>query len=112
NEPYAVFAGHEPQEEFGPVTVPQGNLWMMGDNRNNSADSRRHIADQRMGTVPVSNVIGKARVIVLPLSRWQTIADPNPQAPKALGALAPSMSSMPPALVNLPLGAVEPYGSG
>jgi signal peptidase I len=105
NEPYAVFAGHEPQEEFGPVTVPQGNLWMMGDNRNNSADSRRHIADQRMGTVPVSNVIGKARVIVLPLSRWQTIADPNPQASKVLGAPATSTPSLSPALVNLPLGA-------
>ncbi|MGB8993712.1 MAG: signal peptidase I [Pseudonocardiaceae bacterium] len=78
-EPYAMFIGHEPQEEFGPVTVPQGNLWMMGDNRNNSADSRRHVADQRSGTVPVTNVIGKARVIVLPLSRWQGISDPNPQ---------------------------------
>lgn len=88
-EPYAVFIGHEPQEEFGPVTVPQGNLWMMGDNRNNSADSRRHVADQRSGTVPVSNVIGKSRVIVLPLSRWQEISDPNPQQPQQLGAPAP-----------------------
>lgn len=89
-EPYAVFIGHEPQEEFGPVTVPQGNLWMMGDNRNNSADSRRHVADQRSGTVPVSNVIGKARVIVLPLSRWQGISDPDPQQhPEQLGAPAP-----------------------
>jgi signal peptidase I len=88
-EPYAVFIGREPQEEFGPVTVPQGNLWMMGDNRNNSADSRRHVADQRSGTVPVSNVIGKARVIVLPLSRWQGISDPNPQQPQELGAPAP-----------------------
>jgi signal peptidase I len=106
NEPYAVFAGHEPQEEFGPVTVPQGNLWMMGDNRNNSADSRRHIADQRMGTVPVSNVIGKARVIVLPLSRWQSIAAPNPQTSKAQAlSVSPALTSMSPALANLPLGA-------
>ena len=108
NEPYAVFAGHEPQEDFGPVTVPQGGLWMMGDNRNNSADSRRHVADQRSGTVPVSNVIGKARVIVLPLSRWQSIADPNPQATKTiktLGAPAASTSSTPLGPVDLPLGA-------
>jgi signal peptidase I len=97
-EPYTVFIGHEPQEEFGPVTVPQGNLWMMGDNRNNSADSRRHVADQRSGTVPVSNVIGKARVIVLPLSRWQGISDPNPQQPTSLGAPGPSGSSPPPGL--------------
>jgi signal peptidase I len=97
-EPYAVFIGHEPQEEFGPVTVPQGNLWMMGDNRNNSADSRRHVADQRMGTVPVSNVIGKARLIVLPLSRWQGISDPDPQPAKALGAPLPGKSPWPPGL--------------
>jgi signal peptidase I len=77
----------------------------MGDNRNNSADSRRHVADQRSGTVPVTNVIGKARVIVLPLSRWQTIADPNPQQAKALGEPAARTSSTPLLPVNLPLGA-------
>jgi signal peptidase I len=101
-EPYAFFIGHEPQEEFGPVTVPQGNLWMMGDNRNNSADSRRHVADQRSGTVPVSNVIGKARLIVLPLSRWQGISDPDPQHLTSLGAPEPSRPSWP---AGLPLGA-------
>ncbi len=101
-EPYAAFIGHEPQEEFGPVTVPPGNLWMMGDNRNNSADSRRHVADQRSGTVPLSNVIGKARIIVLPLSRWQGISDPDPQSAKALGAPMPARSPWP---AGLPLGA-------
>jgi signal peptidase I len=101
-EPYAVFIGQEPQEEFGPVTVPPGNLWMMGDNRNNSADSRRHVADQRSGTVPVSNVIGKARVIVLPVSRWQGIADPDPQPAKPLGALGAPTPFWPD---ELPLGA-------
>lgn len=104
-EPYAVFAGQQPQEEFGPVTVPMGNLWMMGDNRNNSADSRRHVADQRAGTVPVNNVIGKARLIVLPLVRWQGISDPDPQPVKALGASGPPSSSIELWPVNLPLGA-------
>jgi len=104
-EPYAVFNGHEPQEEFGPITVPQGNLWMMGDNRNNSADSRRHVADQRLGTVPVSNVIGKARVIVLPLSRWQGISDPDPQHPNALGAPEARGPLMPYGPLGLPAGA-------
>lgn len=78
-EPYAVFANQEPQQEFGPVTVPDDGLWMMGDNRNNSADSRRHIGDERSGSVPVDNVIGKSRFIVLPPGRWQTIPDPDPQ---------------------------------
>jgi signal peptidase I len=89
NEPYPIFAGREPQEAFGPVTVPKDSLWMMGDNRNNSADSRRHMGDERSGTVPVDNVIGKARVIVLPPPRWQHIPDPNPQEKaSALGAVS------------------------
>lgn len=55
---------------FGPVSVPDGNLWMMGDNRNHSADSRFHVGDEFGGTVPVDSVIGRARVVVLPPARW------------------------------------------
>ena len=79
--------------EFGPVTVPQGRLWVMGDNRTHSADSRAHCAsipaealrgvlctgDPASGTVPVSNVIGKARFIVWPPSRWGGVGSVNPQ---------------------------------
>jgi signal peptidase I len=83
---------------------------MMGDNRNNSADSRRHVADQRSGTVPVSNVIGKARVIVLPLSRWQAIADPNPQGAKAVSEPAARTSSTPSGPTRGPVGL--PLGAG
>ncbi|SHG08731.1 signal peptidase I [Streptoalloteichus hindustanus] len=90
DEPYIHWeegTGPENVEPFGPVTVPAGHLWMMGDNRNFSADSRAHMQDDAQGTVPVDNVIGKARVIVLPPSRWQGIGDHNPQAQaSALGA--------------------------
>ncbi|MBY4127394.1 signal peptidase I [Rhodococcus fascians] len=64
---------------FGPVTVPSGNLWMMGDNRSGSADSRAHAGDELGGTVPVDEVIGKARWIVLPPSRWGSIDSPSIQ---------------------------------
>jgi signal peptidase I len=57
----------------------------MGDNRTNSTDSRKQGGGGVVGTVPVDNVIGKARVIVLPPSRWQGIGDHNPQA-VAMGA--------------------------
>jgi signal peptidase I len=89
-EPYADFIGSAPQNEFGPVTVPQDGLWVMGDNRNNSADSRQHVTDGRLGTVPVDNVIGKARLVVLPVARWQGIDDPNPQQVSALDAAGPA----------------------
>ena len=65
---------------FGPVTVPEGNLWVMGDNRNNSADSRYHVGDELQGTVPVDNVRGKAVFIVLPPSRMGLIGSPDIQS--------------------------------
>ncbi|QNG21383.1 signal peptidase I [Rhodococcus triatomae] len=64
---------------FGPVTVPEGNLWMMGDNRSNSADSRYHAGDELQGTVPIENVVGKAQFIVLPPGRMGTIGSPDIQ---------------------------------
>lgn len=54
---------------FGPITVPDGNLWMMGDNRTNSLDSRGHMGDENQGTIPVDNVVGRVEAIVLPFSR-------------------------------------------
>ena len=64
---------------FGPVEVPDGSLWVMGDNRSGSADSRAHAGDELGGTVPVDDVIGKARLIVLPPSRWGVIDSPSIQ---------------------------------
>ena len=83
DEPYIYYlpeAGQARQDTFGPVTIPNGDLWMMGDSRNNSADSRV----PGHGPVPVANVIGKARLVVLPFSRFGAISDPNPQS-AALG---------------------------
>jgi signal peptidase I len=78
NEPYIYYVPQvQPklQERFGPVVVPQGQLWMMGDSRNNSKDSRF----PGQGPVPLDDVVGKARFVVLPLSRIKSIPDPNPQ---------------------------------
>jgi signal peptidase I len=82
NEPYVYWEGGTPNErqQFDPVTVPPGALWVMGDNRNNSSDSRFQGGGGLSGTVPVDNVIGKAQIIVLPPGRWGGITDPDPQA--------------------------------
>ncbi|MGQ0482190.1 MAG: signal peptidase I [Pseudonocardia sp.] len=83
-EPYVYYlpeAGPATQAEFGPVRVPDGELWVMGDSRNNSADSRV----PGHGPIPVGNVIGKARFIVLPFSRVSGIPDTNPQRRALVG---------------------------
>ncbi len=59
------------------MTVPEGQLWVMGDHRAESADSRAHVNDADQGTIPVDNVIGKAVVIVWPVDRWSTLGTPS-----------------------------------
>lgn len=52
------------------VTVPAGKLWVMGDNRYNSADSAYHRNDPTGGFVPISNLVGRALLISWPVDRW------------------------------------------
>jgi signal peptidase I len=53
--------------DFGPVTVPKGSVWVEGDHRSNSADSRYHRKGPGDGSVPVSDVVGPVSGVLWPL---------------------------------------------
>jgi signal peptidase I len=86
HEPYIYQNTPLESRSFGPVTVPQGRLWVMGDHRSDSADSRFHVSDRYSGTIAVSDVIGKAAVIVWPLNRFQILHSPDIQSADASAA--------------------------
>ncbi|MEH0418170.1 signal peptidase I [Streptomyces sp. B21-083] len=92
-----VYAGNTPcsvDDQGGQfkVTVPKGKIWVMGDHRQNSLDSRYHQEDKNQGFVPVGNVVGRAIVVAWPPTRWNTLPIPDTfdqnlsaAAPGALG---------------------------
>jgi signal peptidase I len=64
-EPY-IFAGNKPSDMTFDVTVPEGKIWVMGDHRGASADSRYHQEDINQGFVPVSKVTGRVVAVIWP----------------------------------------------
>jgi len=64
-EPY-IYAGNKPSEMKFDVTVPKGKLWVMGDHRGASADSRYHQEDINKGFIPVSRVTGRVVAVIWP----------------------------------------------
>lgn len=65
--------------EFGPVTIDKDRIWVMGDNRTSSYDSRGHINDEYHGQVPLDNVRGKVVFKLWPFDRIGTVSSKNPQ---------------------------------
>lgn len=73
-EPY-LYPGAAPSDTTFEVTVPEGHLWVMGDHRNNSQDSRFHNSDNGTGFVPIADVEGRAVVIAWPFSHWSVLGN-------------------------------------
>lgn len=72
NEPY-IYAGNEPSDMKFNVTVPKGKLWVMGDHRGASADSRYHTDDINKGFVPESDVVGRVVAVIWPFKNAKLV---------------------------------------
>lgn len=65
--------GEKPSLIRFDVKVPDGYVWVQGDNRSNSADSRVHLGDPGGGFIPVDDVVGKVFVVVWPWSHGKVL---------------------------------------
>ena len=86
-----LYPGDAPSEIRFNIVVPPGRLWVMGDHRLISDDSRNHLGEPGGGTIPENAVIGRAFVIIWPISRWRILPIPATfEQPKLSAAAAPS----------------------
>jgi signal peptidase I len=72
-----LYAGDSPSDQAFDVIVPDGMLWLMGDHRSNSADSRAHLGDPGGGMVPESRVVGRVMNVLWPLGRISSVPLPD-----------------------------------
>lgn len=70
-------AGDQPSEVRFDVEVPPGSMWVMGDHRSASADSRRYIGSPGGGFIPLRRVAGRVVGVVWPLSSARRIETPG-----------------------------------
>ncbi|MDQ0663952.1 signal peptidase I [Arthrobacter ulcerisalmonis] len=80
DEPY-VFPGDAPSTQKFSTLVPEGRLWLMGDHRSVSADSRSLLGAPGGGLVPLARVIGRPVQILWPLDRFAPVARPPAAGP-------------------------------
>lgn len=72
-----LFPGNTPSEQAFDIWVPKGSLWVMGDHRAESGDSRVHLDAPGHGSIPENRVIGRAFVVVWPMHSWKVLSIPG-----------------------------------
>jgi signal peptidase I len=117
-----LFPGAKPSDGRFNIVVPAGRLWVMGDNRRSSADSRLHdcaytytpatcVSYDRRGTIPADKVIGRAFMIVWPPSRFRVLPIPSTFAQTGLSHVAARSSghARPGLAAGVPVRPSAPY---
>jgi signal peptidase I len=116
-----LYPGNQPSAQPFKITVPSGRLWVMGDHRAVSYDSRGHMGDPGGGTIPENAVLGRAFVIIWPPSRWGILNIPatfeqpqlnSPPASSSSAALAAAMDNGTPLQSAGPVAAALPLALG
>ncbi|MFE4643911.1 signal peptidase I, partial [Streptomyces sp. NPDC056730] len=103
NETDYIYPGNTPCDDkpFGPIDVPKDSIWVMGDHRQNSLDSRYHQELTGNGTVSNDEVVGRAFVVAWPVNRWSLLPVPGTFDQSGLSAAASVASAAVPGALGL-----------